>query len=657
MKRFHFCITALGLSPSRSIWGMRPLDVGIRASFVPREEWHKDTSEENGHHHHPTWFNTKFYHIPRLRHLWGDSQYEVHAGAQELFLDLVFVGVAYQVGVVLKDAFYSCRTDSSEYGSGYNGSPQPVCVGLWNGIVHALAPFFCMYMLWGIETKMRAQFAISSKVHYVLDALSNLLLIFAGMNMVAPAAYREQRAVHGLANVLVPLLVDFAIWIARLVELALFARRDNSRRQSSAEVVICIQVLAMWVAAYVLLVTDFSDPVANARASDTAAALMWFGSLWWVFKQAWRCVIELWLHENNLAIERAFVCSNMGFVFHRNNEFMFLMLGETVLQIVIGVSDGYSTSSAANSLFNQKMATATASFILAGCMLYSFRAMVAGQLGSYERTNEGLAQETEEADYLMHTMNKTGSRFRLPNDTAPVETGEGNTSKVAFTGGASTGEGNQSKASEGGRKSRLMSSMATRPGALKKIMDTRSMSRSFTQRAQASIIKMRLYNLFNALLWQAKALAIMLVGVAVKLAIYKPDASPDEHFAAEQRLELAVPSAIVFFIQLLHCIAVKNRHHYSCGVLLDQPQHVCVLLGRVGVLIAMVALSVLRVQPLAFLWLQAGLAVVQCALSHVQDFKYPISSPNAHPMRIMPQALHALHQCRVRARDEAGLSV
>ena len=40
-----------------------------------------------------TLFNTATHHVPVIRHLWGDPQYEVHPGGQELFLDLIFVGV------------------------------------------------------------------------------------------------------------------------------------------------------------------------------------------------------------------------------------------------------------------------------------------------------------------------------------------------------------------------------------------------------------------------------------------------------------------------------------------------------------------------------------------------------------------------------------
>ena len=93
-----------------------------------------------------------------MRHLWGDPQYDIHAGGQELFLDLIFVGVAYRVGLVLKKSFYSCSPthitdESSSYGSSSSGDGRRLaaegyleCTSLQVGVLHALAPFMCMYV-------------------------------------------------------------------------------------------------------------------------------------------------------------------------------------------------------------------------------------------------------------------------------------------------------------------------------------------------------------------------------------------------------------------------------------------------------------------------------------------------------------------------------
>ena len=247
VRGHRVCLTLLGLSPARSIWGSKPLNFGIGKV---REPWYQNIDAHHGHGETPTWFNTKWYHVPRIRHLWGDSQYEVHPGGQELFLDLIFVGVAYQVGGLLKEAFYGCvpvgdhTYERQLAGDTSNGgcSAPPSCVGLGIGILHSLAPFMCMYLLWGMETRLRAQFKVVSKVHFVLDAVGNLLLIFAGMSMQSPTSYRERRDVAGLSRVIVPLVVDLFIWIARLGEIALFSHRDNARQQSTFELITALQV-------------------------------------------------------------------------------------------------------------------------------------------------------------------------------------------------------------------------------------------------------------------------------------------------------------------------------------------------------------------------------------------------------------------------------
>jgi len=57
---------------------------------VPKEEWY-EPMHEHGEHGEPTWWNVPWHAVPLMRHAWGDPQYEVHPGGQELFLDLIFV--------------------------------------------------------------------------------------------------------------------------------------------------------------------------------------------------------------------------------------------------------------------------------------------------------------------------------------------------------------------------------------------------------------------------------------------------------------------------------------------------------------------------------------------------------------------------------------
>ena len=85
-------------------------------------EWYQRAEAHDGHDDHgavDTWWNLPWYAVPETRHQWGEPQQPLHPGASELFLDLIFVGTAYRVGVVMKAAFYACSpTDDACSGEG-----------------------------------------------------------------------------------------------------------------------------------------------------------------------------------------------------------------------------------------------------------------------------------------------------------------------------------------------------------------------------------------------------------------------------------------------------------------------------------------------------------------------------------------------------------
>ncbi len=200
-----------GVSPSRALWGLRPADLGL----LPRgrrEEWFELIDPDDAHLEPSTWWNTAWHQLPRMRHIWGETQGDVHAGGQELFLDLIFVGVAYRVGEVMKSCFYSCTPYSAAAAaaaaaaaSSSAAEGEAICLGTGTTLLHSLAPFLCMYTIWKIETSHRASYIVNSRLHAALDLAGNLLLIIAGMNMQPANVYREQRGVSlGLARVLLP---------------------------------------------------------------------------------------------------------------------------------------------------------------------------------------------------------------------------------------------------------------------------------------------------------------------------------------------------------------------------------------------------------------------------------------------------------------------
>ena len=737
----------MGLSPHREAWGTRPPDLGLWRCFnLPTEDW-TVVPPESG--------NTRLavYSVPRVRVLWGEKQSEVHRGGQELFLDLIFVGLAYRVGQCLKSSFYDCMPPYDDAGRllGSTGAAEPeiACITLTLSLVHSLAPFVCMYTLWDLEKRHRAQFATASAVHSVLDLANDLALILAAMNVQPANAYRTVRDPStGLARVLVPTLVSLGIWMARLWEVALLSAREGARRECAAEGITCIQLTFLWGTAFHLSSAAFGSDDANAVASDASAALMWVGALMYIVKRAMKTFAELLL-PGALPLERAAVCANTGFAIHRNNEFMFLMLGETVLQIIVAIAPGDVIPPGTDPIFNVSVGTAAVSFALAVCMMVSFRSMVRGQLEGYGRTNTGLAVQAAETENLfgevshghLHPpdnpqptsstppkgqpdMPKAGSQPNLARpastDVAPMA-GEVSTlstesmAAASLSGDNSDGtnsadgaadlppsrdlptcgsDGDKAIPSDGaavqrfsqvcfaaasasqdsrepperrsgaepvkrvhpGRRdfSRQSTHSAFRSSPIaKKLMDTKPLDASYELKAIRVLLHMRLYNTLNTLLWEVKALSIMLVGVGVKLAIHDPMASPTAHFAVAQRLELGLPLAACFGVQLFHTLTVKTRHHYSLSALREQPAHVLVVAMRIVLLIASVLVCWLPLSPLPMMCVQAAISSAQCVLIFAHDFRFQIKGHRQHPMRELPNALLALQQRRKRAAKDA----
>jgi hypothetical protein len=172
------------------------------------------------------------------------------------------------------------------------------------------------------------------------------------------------------------------------------------------------------------------------------------------------------------------------------------------------------------------------------------------------------------------------------------------------------------------------------------------------RKAHRTLLSAMLQNEVGNFLWQTRAMTVMLVGVSVKLAIYNPEAETDAYFSLQQRLGLGVPMTISFAINLFESVFFQNRHHYfAASQIFKYPWHFVCLASRVGVMGTTIGICFSPLTPAVQLWVQASLAVVQCALLHVQDHKCAIDSHKMHPAAALPQALHALRQRAQRHRE------
>ena len=413
-----------------------PCDMGV----VPAAHWSDPLPHHHGHDKSP-WTDvlSDWYHAPQQRHQWGEAQYELHAGGKELFLDLIFVGVAFEVGVTLKNSFFICddgasvsssgsasggsasgstsgsasASDSNSSGSSGSlsgsagrrlnsqndvvsderievtpstdserrqlGGAEPLleCRSIWLGILYSvsvmapplhqpatrrftlpctcyalfadnppplppsthlpalaqLAPFQSMYLLWVVETAYRAKYLTNSKLHSCLDLIGNVLLVLAGSNIQETLQTRSDSA-SALSMVIIFVLVDYFVWIIRLAEVAFVCDRESARRESSADLIALLQGFVCFCIAFTLSVWPFNDVGRAENAHDIACALLWSGNIFVVWKRLLRPLGYLYAPSKAMPIERSMVPLNYVFTYHRANEFMFLMLGETVLQLV-----------------------------------------------------------------------------------------------------------------------------------------------------------------------------------------------------------------------------------------------------------------------------------------------------------------------------------
>ena len=216
---------------------------------------------------------------------------------------------------------------------------QRVCVGPVVGILHSVAPFLCMYLLWSIETTYRARYAVLSRFHMVLDMAGLCLLILSGLNIQQVLNHRgkpiEARKGHGMSLVIFFILCNYSVWIIRTCELALLNARECVRREGASDLIGMLQLFVLYSISLTLLLIDFGDDDINYTFSDISALLMWCGSLLHQWRRFIRPVAMMIRPNVRLPLERMMTACNWTFIFQRKNEFMFLMLGETVLQMVI----------------------------------------------------------------------------------------------------------------------------------------------------------------------------------------------------------------------------------------------------------------------------------------------------------------------------------
>ena len=428
-KILHTLRTIAGLRVERQVWGLTPWDLGvfgrkrvrrdtsemalIGAQLPPSEigrisiqresrsrTWSRSIVERaHVHSSEPM----SFHRVPFTLHEWGEEQHDVHPSWGDLFLDLIFVSAAYQMSSLLGSAFYHCcpigtgehtcaSTDGSGSASGSDGagagsesgsastsisggarrqlagstSDERPCVGLAVGVFYAVALFQGLQRVWLTETSYyRSNFSACDKVHYLLDMAVYFCLIVASSN-IGQVQYFMHPTSHGDIRVfgfLLPLFVAACIWALRFLEVALFASSEAARRWSASRLVDDLGLLLLfWLPPLVL---DFY--VEDEAGKKLIVLPILVGAYWPELRLFWRWVlVPRCIPGNHLPTTRTRPPASVAFLIHRFDEFMYLMLGETVLGMVIAPRfDGAHA--------DHHYITMAGGFVIVTCMLFSYQ--------------------------------------------------------------------------------------------------------------------------------------------------------------------------------------------------------------------------------------------------------------------------------------------
>ena len=251
------------------------------------------------------------------------------------------------------------------------------CPGLWIGMLEAQAFFSCLYRLWMQDLLFRSKYSNPDyvrlahggkrthdkqvmlhaplctqpkaacpphgQVHTSLELTFYVLLILASQFIHSSTYYRSggYREAEGFMWMAIYLIIIEVVWVIRYLELAIPHPLEAVRRSVSDNLHGSLIKVILYTMAFLAAVASNDDKHTRGEHTMLAVSAVFtlLGSQIIAIRQVviyyrnrW---LRRWHHITFWPRERTAVPLNVDFVIHRCAEFMFLMLGETVLQLVI----------------------------------------------------------------------------------------------------------------------------------------------------------------------------------------------------------------------------------------------------------------------------------------------------------------------------------
>jgi len=204
---------------------------------------------------------------------------------------------------------------------------------------------------------------------------------------------------------------------------------------------------------------------------------------------------------------------------------------------------------------------------------------------------------------------------------------------------------------------RSLKSLVAKSKAIAKLDELQSKFANVDTDQPFVLLLTRLRGVLTDLLWQAKTICVMVVGVAIKLALYNPSAEADAFFAREQRILLGLPLSILFTIQANHAFIVDWHNYRYLHWVKKDSVHFLVICARLVLGVAQFGVCLIDMQPFVFVPVQALFCVSQLVLLHVMFQVFPLSDYKPHPLESVPYVLNAMRVHRKIAQHELAANL
>ena len=313
----------------------------------------RDSSKEQAHHgHHDEPPTMQIFKATIQRQQWGEPEPELHADFTSLFLDLVYVGVAFSIGHVMKYSFYSCTLPHDAAGGSGSasasasgsvtgrmlGSTSGECVFLAQGMLHVFVYFAALFNHWLIDALWDAHYEMQGLYQWVFEFF-NLLFVVQAASAIDTVHHSRTNPINWFWFITFN-FAAMALWATRYAIVALFSEGVHMRREGRFKLTTMVMELVLMAIAAVFVRGPDEEFLGGSTAAlfagsyasyDLCLFLLLLSPCIWplrlVLRAIWPC------RGPGYNVEEYTTPRNVPFFIHRCHEFIMLMIGEGVMQV------------------------------------------------------------------------------------------------------------------------------------------------------------------------------------------------------------------------------------------------------------------------------------------------------------------------------------